>query len=993
MNFAKVFRRQKEQRKPERVHEKLERQQQPSPHRTFQYPSYRPFSYLNTNNNNNNNNSNNRNKIIRTTKIANVHPTTTTTSNFPDQTLYRIGLTAPASPLIVTSQSDIEQPGVKVLPTTTNEVVGGGQRSNIRKLKDQRRYQSNLTNNKKWLFRSMEALDEWKGKVFQKQRTARTPPRSRSTENIPEADQDEFSNYPNYHHRPTGSPSNHRITQRLSSPSRSIEALTSRVISSIGIMRKASNPNTVSNKYNHRTRNQVLTIKKPFLSNGTINNNSNNNNGKHGGQSAILDFREISSSKFNRIKAEDIEDGEKEQSLSLTSNEDSSDQNDDNEVVTSDISFLNNGHQDDDGDDETADSWDFGISWIDSLKEQDSPQRKMEFYENLIKLLEQDTLTIDELLVLRKVLSKIWPNDDTGIANYGNRTYYTEQKKNPFTIQTKHHHNQLKIMPVGLTKHTAQRCQTVVEQQQSPVLYESLHTQQSGKQNGSGIITAKAMPYYIKINPSTTIHEQEIPIEREQQRTDYPPHLNPFDNHEQSGNISNGTKPKTDGNNTDSIRRYFERLTLLETIYEKLNHESLKSSSIMTTTETVATNPATTHIKNEEKNKKKVEQIPEKLQELEYDGNKSPNKKYRRLEKRVETREEIIDYTYSPSKYNDDKNVSTNKPQQAPFREMNVDEVHKSSLKRKAPKAPHIDISTNQSNLQTAMFTLPSIDLSANTTAQTEELTTPVQFTKSHQNSPIKELSHSLTTTATTVAAACDEEGHIFVYSNSPTKQKSHEIKTPRLLLSPSSPRQSQTLSGERIQQWLSTCDVREDDVDATTVVLNDQGTTLSKNRIPTPETETKLRFISKRVKSQSPSPERRTIAVESIPISERTRTTIVNSSSPQQQVFARTRSLANRSLEKELTESTPVNEIEPGRFRTCLKIRLEDTSKDSKKSPEKQHHYQHRASINNKNINNNISDTNDYLTRVCATTMKDIQQQEFDPISRTSYNRQAVFL
>lgn len=32
-----------------------------------------------------------------------------------------------------------------------------------------------------------------------------------------------------------------------------------------------------------------------------------------------------------------------------------------------------------------------------------------------------------------------------------------------------------------------------------------------------------------------------------------------------------------DQNNNDSIRRYFERLTLLETIYEKLNRESNKT--------------------------------------------------------------------------------------------------------------------------------------------------------------------------------------------------------------------------------------------------------------------------------------------------------------------------------------------------------------------------------------------------------------------------------
>lgn len=34
---------------------------------------------------------------------------------------------------------------------------------------------------------------------------------------------------------------------------------------------------------------------------------------------------------------------------------------------------------------------------------------------------------------------------------------------------------------------------------------------------------------------------------------------------------------ESDQQNNDSIRRYFERLTLLETIYEKLNRESNKA--------------------------------------------------------------------------------------------------------------------------------------------------------------------------------------------------------------------------------------------------------------------------------------------------------------------------------------------------------------------------------------------------------------------------------
>jgi hypothetical protein len=77
-------------------------------------------------------------------------------------------------------------------------------------------------------------------------------------------------------------------------------------------------------------------------------------------------------------------------------------------------------------------------------------------------------------------------------------------------------------------------------------------------------------------------------------------------------------------NSNDSIRRYFERLTLLETIYEKLNMESTKTP---------------------------VESIdhhhPQK-----FSAQENPIQPYHPVEKRIETKEEIINHpqTYSSNK-------------------------------------------------------------------------------------------------------------------------------------------------------------------------------------------------------------------------------------------------------------------------------------------------------------------------------------------------------
>ncbi len=182
-----------------------------------------------------------------------------------------------------------------------------------------------------------------------------------------------------------------------------------------------------------------------------------------------------------------------------------------NEDVISNLSFPANAI-----DNETADSWDFSITWIDSLKEQHSPQRKIQFYENLIKLLEQDTLNIDELLVLRKVLSKIWPIDEAPTSDYHNQLLSMGTKSLHAPNKDKRR-SKLSTM----SNHTAQRCSAIIEQ--PPPMYEALHAQYSGHGPRSpvGLLTTKAKPCFIA---KTINGEEEAKLE-----PNYPEHLNPFD--------------------------------------------------------------------------------------------------------------------------------------------------------------------------------------------------------------------------------------------------------------------------------------------------------------------------------------------------------------------------------------------------------------------------------------------------------------------------------
>lgn len=158
------------------------------------------------------------------------------------------------------------------------------------------------------------------------------------------------------------------------------------------------------------------------------------------------------------------------------------------------------------------------------MKEQNSPQRKIQFYENLIKLLEQDTLSIDELLVLRKILAKIWPTNGTATTDSNDQIFSMESKT--ITTQSLHDPNKIKRRPKlsTMTHHTAQRCSAVIEQ--SPFTYEQLHEQHSGHavRPSSVLLTAKAKPCFIENNDGPKlIHKVASSIEH-----NYPQHLNPF---------------------------------------------------------------------------------------------------------------------------------------------------------------------------------------------------------------------------------------------------------------------------------------------------------------------------------------------------------------------------------------------------------------------------------------------------------------------------------
>ncbi|CAF1152230.1 unnamed protein product [Adineta ricciae] len=675
-----------------------------------------------------------------------------------------------------------------------------------------RRYSSQLNANKRWLFRSMETLDGWKGKVFaQKVRTISnsSQSRSRSVENLTDKNSKE-----NMLANSNGSKIKH---QRALSPNRSIETITNRVMHSMGIHRKstASIPNI--------TRSPALTIQKQSSSTHFLNSHypTQRQSNNEMNPSAILDFREISSLGFSQSRSPLTNDQE---NMSLSPSEDNpnhmNSDRDENDDITSDLSFIVNNH-DNNGIDETHDPWDFSISWIDSLKEQQSPHRKIQFYENLIKLLEQDTLNIDELLVLRKILAKIWPTDEstsTAASDFNNPINSLDSKISG--TRSLHVPNQIKRRSKlsTLTRHTAQRCSTILEK--SPLVYEALHEQKSGHKTipASLLVAAKAKPCVIENNASSNSSSSNLD-------PSYPQHLNPF--HDETDVTPQDSSKETSQHNHESIRRYFERLTLLETIYEKLNIESNRTSA----------NPQIS----------KSENITQKCYSFE------------------KHKEEIIDHSY-PS-------VSSNKPdtnKTIPSRifEMNVDgngsiSSRKSSIKRRAPTAPHISQNNEHHSKTPTMFTLSSADVNDAASKHSQETIIPIQI-QSHKDKISNQinLTERVSSPAYNLAASCDDDGHIFVYDVTPTQTLKHSNDEQPSATSPK--------RAERIQEWLSTCDTREQS---------------DRQHDASPTTQVKIRCTAKSINHRIPSPPR-----------------------------------YHESNHFPLKN----DEVEPGRFRTSLKIHLE---------------------------------------------------------------------
>ncbi|CAM4917460.1 unnamed protein product [Rotaria socialis] len=861
MNLAKVFRRHHPKESTSPVRKTSER---PSFIHPFQgYP--RPFSY----------------HIPATEQLSS--SSLTKTSNIVP---YRIGLTSDST-LLANGQTN-ENDDIVRLPVKS----GKGHYPKSRK---DPRSQSQLNANKRWLFRSMEALDEWKEKVFTQKSRTTDQSRSRSVENLADDDDDDVLINKN--------PSTVQQHERATSPNRSIEAITNRVINSIGIHRKSTN--SISNT----TRSPALTIQKQSLfnhSNNVHNNlskqyNNNNNNEQH--PSAILDFREISSVGFLHSRTQLNDNNE---NISLTTSENiitSINISDDgvagieDDEIISNLSCLTNGydHNDDDHHQvETSDAWDFSVTWLDSLKEQHSPQRKIQFYENLINLLEQDTLNIDELLVLRKILAKIWPINEITTKDSNSQLFSMESKPTPIS-KSLSNLSKVKQRPKlpKMTHHTAQRCSTIIEP--TSLTYEPLHEQNSGHtaKASSLLIAAKAKVCTVE-NTDELISNQKQTSNSEQT---YPQHLNPFDDetgkdkrlinivkqHRFLSSTDIAPSSESDRNaNNDSIRRYFERLTLLETIYEKLNIESNKTPI-------------------ESMNHPKI-LAQENVTELSL-SSPTITQTNRPNEKQTGTTLDVRNYTrpYSSNKSDINKTI-LNK-----FIEMNVDgsgsiSSGKSSIKRRAPTAPHIsqnDKKKHQQQLDNSnMFSLSSTDLNLTHKTDQDIHSTSIGF-KSYDGKYTKQPIEN-------PAASCDDNGHVFVYNSEPNPIHQEQ---PTVL-----PKKT-----ERIQQWLSACERKEE--------LNMQNNLSSLSQSTSPKTQLKMRCIAKPNRPSSLSP----------------------------QLY----------YEKNLP-TVEINEIEPTRFRSCLKINLEKNEpanhQRSRPPSTTLKYYHQQKSFANENLN--FTNDDDYFER-----------------------------
>lgn len=216
---------------------------------------------------------------------------------------------------------------------------------------------------------------------------------------------------------------------------------------------------------------------------------------------------------------------------------------------------------------------------------------------------------------------------------------------------------------------------------------------------------------------------------------------------------------------------------------------------------------------------------------------------------------------------------------------MNVDGTgsirsSKSSIKRRAPTAPHISQHKNNPvsilivinvirkfSLQT-MFTLSSADLNIPHRSDSD-IHIPIQIQSSNEKYPIEVVANDAAT------ASCDDDGHIFVYDppdhreEPPGKSKRFTRFLQSIIFSfylADSPKKT-----ERIQQWLSTCETKPQEIPA--------------SRSLSPNSQYKMRCVAKATRHPSP---------------------------PQQ-----------FQPEKNILPSAN-NAVEPGRYRTSLKIQLE---------------------------------------------------------------------
>ena len=128
------------------------------------------------------------------------------------------------------------------------------------------------------------------------------------------------------------------------------------------------------------------------------------------------------------------------------------------------------------------------------------------------------------MLVLRKILAKIWPIDVITTTDPIDQLFSTDTK--PVATQSTQNPNEIKrrSKTSTMTNYRTQPCSTVIEQSSS--IYEPLYEQNSGhiSKPTSLLFAAKAKPCFIKSDDQLISNTKESSnIEQ-----NYPQHLNPF---------------------------------------------------------------------------------------------------------------------------------------------------------------------------------------------------------------------------------------------------------------------------------------------------------------------------------------------------------------------------------------------------------------------------------------------------------------------------------